>query len=166
VGTPRSQMKQFEGELLKDDWTQVRPEVEVKKVGIPQGEETYVLCRTAGRKQKEQAIRSRFSSRMEAALQRLGKTIETGRLKDRHKMERRLGAIQARHPQVNDLYEVALRDTPEGIRLRWEIKEERKVWRGLREDAYMLRTNIEVGSAEELWSRYMQLTAPRRPSGR
>jgi hypothetical protein len=25
VGTPRSQMKQFEKELLKDDWTQVRP---------------------------------------------------------------------------------------------------------------------------------------------
>jgi hypothetical protein len=30
VGRPRSQMKQFEQELLKDDWTQVRPEVEVK----------------------------------------------------------------------------------------------------------------------------------------
>jgi hypothetical protein len=39
VGTPRSQMKQFEEELLKDDWTRVRPEVEVKKVAIPQGEE-------------------------------------------------------------------------------------------------------------------------------
>ena len=158
VGTPRSQMKQFEEELLKDDWMQVRPEVEVKKVAIPQGEETYVLCRTAGRKQKEQAIRSRFSSRMEDALQRLGKSIATGRLKDRNKMERRLGAIQARHPQVNDLYEVALRETPEGIRLFWQIKEERKVWRGLREGAYLLRTNIEADSAEELWSRYMQLT--------
>ncbi len=50
VGTPRSQMKRFEEELLKDNWTQVRPEVEVKKVAIPQGEETYILCRTAGRK--------------------------------------------------------------------------------------------------------------------
>jgi hypothetical protein len=49
TGTPRSQMKQFETELLKDDWAQVRPEVEVKKVTIPQGEETYILCRTAGR---------------------------------------------------------------------------------------------------------------------
>jgi hypothetical protein len=37
VGTPRSQMKQFEEELLKDDWTRVRPEVEVKKVAIPHG---------------------------------------------------------------------------------------------------------------------------------
>jgi transposase len=158
VGTPRSQMKQFEEELLKDDWSQVRPEVEVKKVATPQGEETYILCRTAGRKEKEKAIRSRFSTRMEEALQRLAKTIESGRLKDRNKMERRLGRIQARHSQVNDLYEVGLHEKPEGVRLVWEIKPDRKVWRGLREGAYLLRTNLQAGSAEELWSRYMQLT--------
>src|SRR5258708_16221074 len=71
VGTPRSQMKQFETELLKEDWTRVRPEVEVKQVTIPQGEETYILCRTAGRKEKEKAIRSRFSNSMETALKGL-----------------------------------------------------------------------------------------------
>src|SRR5208282_3235614 len=45
VGTPRRQMKQFEEELLKEDWTRVKPEVEVKKISIAQGEETYILCR-------------------------------------------------------------------------------------------------------------------------
>src|SRR6202011_3480249 len=158
VGTPRSQMKQFEAELLKDDWTQVRPDVEVKQVAIPQGEETYILCRTAGRKEKEKAIRKRFSTRMELALQGLQKTIAAGRLKDRNKMERRLGKIQARHSQVNDLFDVALRDTPEGVRLSWEIKKEHKSWRDLREGAYMLRTNLQAESAEDLWSKYMQLT--------
>jgi transposase len=158
VGTPRSQMKQFEAELLKDDWTRVRPDVEVKQVAIPQGEETYILCRTAGRKEKEQAIRKRFSTRMEEALKRLEKTIAAGRLKDRNKMERRLGKIQARHAPVTDLFEVALRDTPEGLRLVWEMKPERKAWRDLREGAYLLRTNLAAGSAEELWSNYMQLT--------
>src|ERR1700758_2599736 len=118
VGTPRSHMKRFEEELLKDDWIQVRPEVEVKKVAIPQGEETYILCRTSGRKEKEKAMRNRFSARIEHALQRLAKSIETGRLKDRNKMERRLGRIQASHPQVSDLYEVALRETRAGIRLQ------------------------------------------------
>src|SRR6266545_3378995 len=117
VGTPRSQMKQFEAELLKDDWKQVRPEVEVKQAKLLQGEETYILCRTTGRKEKEKAIRKRFSNRMEDALSRLSKAITTGRLKDRNKMERRLGRIQASHPSVNDLYEVALRSTPEGVRL-------------------------------------------------
>ena len=43
VGTPRSQMKRFEAELLQDNWTRVRPEVEVKQVAVPQGEETYIL---------------------------------------------------------------------------------------------------------------------------
>jgi hypothetical protein len=149
VGTPRRQMKQFEQELLKDDWRHVRPDVEVKKVASPRGEETYILCRTAGRKEKEKAIRKRFSRSMEDALQRLAKTIETGRLKDRNKMERRLGRIQAGHRQVSDLYDVALRDTREGLRLPWSIKEERQVWHGLREDAYRLRTNLQAGSAEE-----------------
>src|ERR1700740_3246390 len=79
VGTPRTQMKQFEAELVKDDWTQVRPEVEVKKVAIPRGEETYILCRTSGRKEKEQAIRNRFSSSMETALKGLEKAILKGR---------------------------------------------------------------------------------------
>jgi transposase len=158
VGTPRSQMKQFEAELLKDDWTRVRPDVEVKQVAVPQGEETYILCRTDGRKEKEKAIRKRFSTRMEVALQGLQKTIAAGRLKDRNKMERRLGKIQARHSQVNDLFEVALRDTAEGVRLVWEIKKERKTWRDLREGTYMLRTNLQAESAQDLWSKYMQLT--------
>jgi hypothetical protein len=73
-------------------------------------------------------------------------------------MERRLGRIQANHSQVNDLYEVALRDTPAGVRLQWKMKEDRKEWRELREGAYMLRTNLRADTAEELWSRYMQLT--------
>jgi transposase len=158
VGTPRSQMKQFEGELLKEDWTRVRPEVEVKKVAIPQGEETYILCRTSGRKEKEKAIRNRFSGSMEKALKGLEKTIELGRLKDRHKMERRLGKIQARHPSVNDLYEVSLRDTAEGVRLSWQMKEDRKKWRESREGAYLLRTNLKAETAQDLWSKYMQLT--------
>jgi transposase len=158
TGTPRSQMKQFEAELLKGDWTQVRPEVEIKKVAIRQGEETYILCRTSGRKEKEKAIRKRFSNSMETALKGLEKAIVKGRLKDRNKMERRLGKIQARHPQVNDLYDLALRDTSEGVRLFWEIKEDRKSWRESREGAYLLRTNLQAETAEELWSKYMQLT--------
>src|SRR3989475_12429000 len=158
VGTPRSQMKQFEAELLQDDWRQVRPGVEVKQVAIRQREETYILCRTAGRQEKEKAIRKRLSTRMEEALQRLQKTIATGRLKDRHKRERRLGTNQGRHSQVHGRFEVTLRDTLEGVRLLWKMKKERKAWRELREGAYMLRTNLQADSAEQLWLKYMQLT--------
>jgi hypothetical protein len=95
---------------------------------------------------------------MEKALKGLQKTIALGRLKDRNKMERRLGKIQARHPSVNDLYDVSLRDTAEGVRLFWQMKEDRKNWRESREGAYLLRTNLQADTAEQLWSKYMQLT--------
>src|SRR6266404_1075545 len=117
-----------------------------------------ISCAARPAARRKRKARNRFSARMEDALDRLAKTIAGGRLKDRHKMERRLGRIQANHSQVNDLYEVGLRDTPEGVRLSWKMKEDRKQWRELREGAYMLRTNLRADTAEELWSRYMQLT--------
>lgn len=158
VGTPRAKLKEFEQELLAENWERVRPEVEVKLVRVPGGEETYVLCRTTARRDKEQAIRSRFSKKMEEALTGLAHRIETGHLKDRYKMERRLGAIQARHPQVADLYEVAIEQTEEGPRLRWSYQQPGKDWQQLREGAYLLRTNLEAETAEQLWTKYIQLT--------
>ena len=113
VGTPRSKLKQFEAELLKDDFEKIRADVEVKQIQIPGGEETYILCRTRGRKEKEKAIRSRFVARIEKALSGLEKRIAEGKLKDRDKMWMRLGRIQAWHPQVADLYEMAIKDNKE-----------------------------------------------------
>src|SRR6266849_3529863 len=158
VGTPRSKLKQFEQELLKDDFEKIRPEVEVKQIRIPGGEETYILCRTAGRKEKEKAIRSRFVAKIEKALAGLEQRITTGKLRDRFKMERNLGRIQAGHPQVADLYEMAIKDSKEGARLVWRQKPEQQQWRQVREGAYLLRTNLTVDGAADLWKKYMQLT--------
>ncbi len=158
VGTPRSKLKQFEQELLKDDFEKIRPEVEVKQIRIPGGEETYILCRTAGRKEKEKAIRNRFVAKIEKALAGLRKRIAEGKLRDRFKMERNLGRIQASHPQVADLYEMAVQDSKEGPRLVWRQKPEQQQWLEAREGAYLLRTNLTVDGAADLWKKYMQLT--------
>ena len=158
VGTPRRKLKQFEQELLKDDFEKIRPEVEVKQMRIPGGEETYILCRTAGRKEKEKAIRSRFVAKIEKALTGLEKRIADGKLKDRGKMFMGLGRIQASHPQVADLYEMALKDTQEGARLVWRQKPEQQQWLKAREGAYLLRTNLTADGAADLWKKYMQLT--------
>jgi hypothetical protein len=95
---------------------------------------------------------------MEIALQQLEKTIATGKLKDRNRMERRLGKIQARNPSVSDLYDLSLRETSEGVRLFWQMREDRRRWREAREGAYLLRTNLPAETPEELWLKYMQLT--------
>src|SRR5712671_2650558 len=158
VGTIRSKLKQFEAELWKDDFEKIRPDVEVKQIQIPGGEETYILCRTLRRKEKEKAIRSHFVAKIEKALTGLEKRIAEGKLKDRDKMLMHLGRIQASHPQVADLYEMGIRDSQEGARLVWRQKPEQQQWLETREGAYLLRTNLSAGSAADLWKKYMQLT--------
>jgi transposase len=158
VGTPRSKLKEFERELLEGDWHQIRPEVEVKRVGIPNGEETYILCRSTARKDKEQAIRSRFSLRIENALTGLEKRVATGHLKDRDKIQRKIGGIQARYPQVADLYQVDLLDSDGVLKLEWKLIDGRADWQKAREGAYLLRTNLQAEDAEQLWKKYIQLT--------
>jgi transposase len=158
VGTPRAKLKQFEAELLAGGWEQVRDDVEVKRVAMPGGEETYVLCRTTARREKEKAMRKRFSARIEKALQQLAQRVASGKLKDRGKIERRLGRIEARYPSVADLYQMQLVETEGRLRVDWPMLPERRTWQETREGAYLLRTNLPAESAAELWTKYMQLT--------
>jgi transposase len=159
VGTPRSQMKEFEQQLREEsNWEQVRPQVQVKLIAIPGGQETFILCKTEGRQQKEQAIRSRFAGRMEKALQNLEKQVQAGRLKSRDKIHVRIGRILACHPQVADLYQVAVKEQSGQLRLEWANKQAQQQWREAREGAYLLRTNLTATTASQLWAQYMQLT--------
>jgi len=158
VGTPRSKLKQFEVELLGEGWERVRDDVEVKRVALPGGEETYVLCRTTARREKEKAMRSRFSAQIEKALHQLAQRVATGKLKDRGKIERRFGRIEARYPSVADLYQMQLVETEGRLRVDWQMLPERRTWQETREGAYLLRTNLQAESAAELWTKYMQLT--------
>ncbi len=158
VGTPRAKLKQFEKQLLDGPWEKIRPDVEVQRVTTPAGDETYILCRSTARKAKETAMRNRVSTSMEKALGQLEKRIASGKLKDRSKIERMLGKIQARHPSVNDLYKVAVQEKQDGLRLEWKLIEDRRVWRDAREGAYLLRTNLKEERTEELWKKYIQLT--------
>jgi transposase len=158
VGTPRAKLKQFEQPLLEGGWEQVRPEVEVKLVPTAEGEETYLLCRSTARRAKEQAIRSRFSTRLEKALQALQKRVATGQVKERNKIERKLGSLLARNPQVADLYQVEVAEKASLLAVEWKAIESRQTWQQAREGAYLLRTNLPPGEPARLWKDYIQLT--------
>ena len=58
VGTPKRQLHAYEQKLLDGPWTKASAEVEVQLV--PDHDEVYVLCRSAGRKSKERAMRWRW----------------------------------------------------------------------------------------------------------
>lgn len=158
VGTPRSKLKEFEKALLEDGWNRIREEVEVKLVSLPAGTETYVLCRSTARREKEKAIRHRFSQRLELALGRLHQRVTQGRLKDRTKIEQALASLRARHPRVADLYQMSLVEREGTVEVKWQRIEGRQAWREAREGAYLLRTNLTGESAAELWKKYIQLT--------
>ena len=50
IGTPKSELRKWEQELVeRDGWKQIREDVEVKLCHGPEGEETFILCRSADR---------------------------------------------------------------------------------------------------------------------
>src|SRR2546428_10923610 len=142
VGTRRTALRHVERAVLEGSWTQVRDEVEGQLVPMPGGTETYVLCRSTGRREKELAIRRRFSTRLEDRLRGLEHRVATGRLKDRAKIERVLGRLQATYASVADLYQMAVREEDGHLRLHWTLIEDRRAWRDAREGAYLLRANL------------------------
>src|SRR5437899_1019530 len=95
---------------------------------------------------------------MERALTALQKRVGEGKLKDRNKIERRLGKIQARHPQVADLYEVGVTEKDGALALQWQALEGRQTWQRAREGAYLLRTNLPPQEPVQMWKSYIQLT--------
>ena len=66
VGTPRARLKQFADALRKGGWQSIREGLEVQRCPDTHGAETFILCRSADRAPKEQAMRERFVARIEA----------------------------------------------------------------------------------------------------
>ncbi len=163
IGTPKSELRKWEQELVdRRGWKQIREDVEVKLCHGPEGEETFILCRSAGRKEKDRAIRERFAQRMREKLESLGRRLERARKPaDRIQVERQIGRLLGRNTRVAEQFQIDVTEDdslPSGLRLSWKEKSEWAEWVDLTEGAYILRSNITDWSAEELWKLYVQLT--------
>ena len=72
LGTARSELKRWSRQIAdKTDWRQIREDVEVNLCRGPDGAETFLLCRSASRIDKERAMHARFCQRIEAGLARI-----------------------------------------------------------------------------------------------
>ena len=72
IGASKASLKQFEQQLLADDWRQIRAGLEVKLCQLPEGdEEVYILCRSSDRREKEEAMHQKFELRIEKDFRRL-----------------------------------------------------------------------------------------------
>jgi len=162
VGTPRSMLKRFERELTELDWTAVYEDLEVKLCPSPDGNETFVLCRSASRAAKERAMHERFSRHIESGLEKIAERLRRAEKRpNRSRIERQIGGLLERNWRAAGKYEIALEDDPDRkghLKLKWSICQEWSNWALLSEGAYLLRTNLKGKSPDELWKTYIQLT--------
>jgi transposase len=163
VGTPKSMLKKFEQQLLEQSWEEVQPGVDVKLCRSPEGtEETFVLCRSLGRKEKENAILNRFVARLETGLTKLVELAEKGKLRDRQKVERRIGRLLEQNSRAAALFTVNVTANGAEKEQRLSItvtRNEQRYQRALDNSGrYILRTNWMESDPKTLWNTYIQLT--------
>ncbi len=154
VGTPRGRLSQLEKDFLIKPWAEVRDAVQVKL--IEQDGELYVLARSGGRRDKEQAMRRRRLKKLVKRLHDLRQQKLT-----RDQLLIKLGAARKESgPAVYRLIDIQLpnKDQPVApetfcFKLNWQkLREARR-----REGSYLLRSNLTDSDPAKLWTFYLQL---------
>ncbi len=163
VGTPKSMLKKFERQLLERNWEEVHPGVDVKLCRSPEGtDDTFVLCRSQGRKEKENAILNRFVTRLETKLSDLAYQARVGKVRDKQKVERRIGRLLERNSRAASFFSVTVTESEKGkgLRLCIQVKknEERHRWAMENGGSYIPRTNWTESDPKTIWNTYIQLT--------
>jgi len=158
LGTPKSMLRKFEQQLLASNWREVHEGLEVKLCLAPGGEEVFILCRSAQRQLKEQAMHDRFERRIEQKLEAMAEGCGK-RKQDPLKVAQQVGRLLGKNSRAAGLFQVDVEaDTKGWAHLRWTKRDERRDWMKLSEGCYLLRSNVTDWSGEELWRAYIQLT--------
>ncbi len=159
IGTPKSMLKKFERELLDESWQHVREGVEVKLCPSPDGdEETFILCRSRDRLEKEKAIFARFESRMEEGLKEIAASCEKKK-QSTVKIAERVGRLKGANSRAARLFDVKVESRDDGgAKLTWTKDDSHRKWAAITDGCYVLRSNVRDWTPEELWQAYMQLT--------
>jgi transposase len=162
IGAPKSELKKFGSELARpDDWRAVHEGVEVKLTRHPETGETVILCRSADRRSKERAMHDKFSGRIEVALERLRARISRSKKRlDPAPVNRQIGRILQQNQRAAARFAITLQPDgcPAGFRLHVDFNASFDNWAAISEGAYLLRSNIEDWSDQQLWKAYIQLT--------
>jgi len=163
IGTARAELKRWSRELADaHDWRRIREDVEVKICRGPDGAETFLLCRSASRLEKERAMHSRFAQRIEEGLNSLARRIaKAKRPLDRGVLERQIGRLLGRNSRAAGRYAISIREddaTAARVKLTWSARPEWDEWAAVSEGTYILRTNVHDWSDQELWKTYVQLS--------
>jgi transposase len=162
VGTPKSEMKKWQRELVdREGWKEIRDGLEVKLCTGSDGPETFILCRSADRSKKEKAMHDRFARRIREGLESLARRLATHRKVDRVQVERQIGRLLGRNSRAAGKFEARVVEHAShqsGVKLDWKERDEWAEWASLTEGTYILRSNVDQWTERELWETYIQLT--------
>src|SRR5437870_8122131 len=108
IGTPKSELTKWSTAIAAtQDWQQLREGIEVKLCAGPAGTETFVLCRSIERREKEKAMHARFTQRIETGLHTLAARVARARqLLDRGQLERQIGRLLERNTRAAGRYTI------------------------------------------------------------
>jgi hypothetical protein len=142
IGTPKSELRKWARQIAdSNDWQSVREGVEAKLCAGPDGQETFVVCRSVERRAKEQAMQVRFEKRIEQGLEKLGRRIDRARRAlERGKLERQIGRLLERNARAAGRYLIELEPDPArpaGVRLKWAARPEWDDWARHSEGCYV-----------------------------
>ena len=163
VAMPRSEWKRWRAQLEEPSgWQALREDVEAKQCVLEEGKLQVVLCRSAPRRVKEQAMHQRFAARIEAGLQKLERRLTHAKKPlARAAIDRQLGRLLQRNSRAAARYQIELVDDatlPATVRLQWSIRADWERAAELSEGCYVLRTNVADFTAAQTWQTYIQLT--------
>jgi transposase len=120
------------------------------------GDEVHILCRSEGREEKDRAIREKQEARLRKDLAKLDKRVAEGRLVTEAKIHQAIGRLKERYPRVARYYQMDY--DAEGKVLTWEEDRHKKDKAQLLDGGYVLKTDRQDLSEEEIWRMYMLLT--------
>lgn len=155
-----SELEDIEGfELIDRSVSPLNPfqkksEVKIKRLrrdGI-----TYVLCISSGRIEKDKAIREKQEKRYLADVERLKQRIEGGHIKEEAKIHEAIGRLKERYPRVARYY--ILTYSAEKNKLFCKLDKEKMQIAESLDGSYILKTDRNDMSGDEIWRIYMTLT--------
>ena len=159
MGTHKTLLRKYEKQLIASDWNAVHEGLEVKLCPDPDGgTETFILCRSTARREKEKAMHEKFEKRIEDGLKSLVKLAEK-RSMTAVEISHRVGRLLGQNTRAAGAFKTEVTTNAAGkTTLKWEKVAAWQSWARLSEGCYLLRSNVSDWTAPELWRAYMQLT--------
>lgn len=166
IGTSKSMLKKFEQELLKEDWTKIRDGIEVKLCKLPKEDdapaearddtETFILCRSKDRREKDKAIVKRAADKITERLDAMKIRCEKQN-RDVKVVSREIGKLLGQNTRAAHLFDVKV-GGEKTASIEWNRIKPATDWHELSDGCYLLRSNIRDWTDEQLWKAYIQLT--------